>query len=181
MCTIESSIIIDKKSQSKAFYKETNKIQLSCHSLTDIRSLENIIHKVESFEIYKNENVIPHPPLGFNKWITLFMISLMLLKHQTWLISNPRIILWKSVLIFVDQLKYLIVDKHARRYNILTLVFCLKIHGISPACYRLIQASNCVILPHESKLLIIKNNIGLESEYTKILAEDASAINDLER
>ena len=28
---------------------------------------------------------------------------------------------------------------------IITQVFCLKIHGISPACYRLIQGSNCLI------------------------------------
>ena len=64
----------------------------------------------------------------------------------------------------LDQLKYLIVDKHARRYNVLTQVFDLNIHGISPACYRLIQSSNCLILPHERNLLKIKNNIGLESD-----------------
>ena len=64
----------------------------------------------------------------------------------------------KIRLIFLsDQLKYLIV---------------------SPACYCFIQASNCVILPHERKLLNIKNNIVLESEYTKILAEVASTFND---
>ena len=45
--TIERSIIIDEKLYCKAFYKETNKIKLSCHSLTDIRSLKNIIHEVE--------------------------------------------------------------------------------------------------------------------------------------
>ena len=81
----------------------------------------------------------------------------------------------------LDQLKYLIVDKHARRYSILTQVFCLKIYGISPACYSLIQSSNCIILPHERNLLKIKNSIGLESEYTKILREIASTFNDLER
>ena len=54
-----------------------------------------------------------------------------------------------SLNFLLDQLKYLIVDKHARRYNILTQVFCLKVHGISPACYRLIQGTNCIILPHE--------------------------------
>ena len=81
----------------------------------------------------------------------------------------------------LDQLKYLIVDKHARRYNILTQVFCLKIHGISPACYRLIQGSNCILLPHERNLLKIKNSIGLESEYTKIIEEVAITFNDFRR
>ena len=79
----------------------------------------------------------------------------------------------------LDQLKYLIVDKHGRRYNILTQVFGLKFHGNYPACYRHIQGSNCLILPHERNLLKIKNSIGLE--YTKILKEVASTFNDLER
>ena len=35
---------------------ETNKIQLSCHSLTDTMSLENIFNEVELFEINKNED-----------------------------------------------------------------------------------------------------------------------------
>ena len=39
--TIERSIIIDEKLYCKAFYKGTNKIQLSCHlPITDIRSLK---------------------------------------------------------------------------------------------------------------------------------------------
>ena len=59
--TIARSIVIDEKLYCKALYKVTNKIQLSCYSLTNIRSLENIIHEVESFEIYKNEKVISHP------------------------------------------------------------------------------------------------------------------------
>ena len=65
----------------------------------------------------------------------------------------------------LDQLKYLIIDKHARRYNIITQVFCLKIHGIFPACYRLIQGSNCLTFPHERNLLKVKNSIGLEQCY----------------
>ena len=62
----------------------------------------------------------------------------------------------------LDQLKYLIIDKHARCYNILTQVFCFEIHRISPAGYLLIQDSNCVILPHERNLLKMKNGIGLD-------------------
>ena len=80
----------------------------------------------------------------------------------------------------LDQLEYLTVDKHARRYSILILVFSLKIHRISPACDRLVRGSKCRILPHGRNLLKIKSSIGLESEYTKILAEVASTINDLE-
>ena len=82
----------------------------------------------------------------------------------------------------LDQVKYLIIDKHGRRYNILTQVFGLRIqiHGISPACYRLIQSSNCLILPHGRNLLKIKNSIGLESEYTKILKEVATTFSDLD-
>ena len=81
----------------------------------------------------------------------------------------------------LDQLKYLIVDKHGRSYTILTQVFCLKVHGISPACYRLIQGSSGLVLPYERNLQNIKNSIGLESEYTKILREVATTFNFLER
>ena len=184
--TIEGSIIINEKSYCKAFDKETNKVQLSCHSLTDIRSLENIIHEVESFEIYKNENVIS----SSTPWIQQVNNAIHNITNAINTLNptssmsdfEPENNSLKIRLNFLlDQLKYLIVDKHARRYSILTQVFCLKIHGISPACYRLIQASNCVILPHERKLLNLKNSIGLESEYTKILAEVASTFNDLKR
>ena len=37
---------------------------------------------------------------------------------------------------------------------VLTQVFSLKIHGLSPACYRNRQSSNCLILPHERNLII---------------------------
>ena len=53
-----------------------------------------------------------------------------------------------SLHFLVGQIRNLINYKSRRRYNILTQVFSLKIHGISPACSRLIQSSNCLILPH---------------------------------
>ena len=56
----------------------------------------------------------------------------------------------------------------------MTQVFCLKIHGISPACYRLIQSSNCLILPHERNLISIKNILGIEGDYFQILKEITS-------
>lgn len=46
---------------------------------------------------------------------------------------------------------------------------------------RLIQRSKCIILPHERNLLKIKNSLGIESEYTKILGEAASTFNDFGR
>ena len=74
----------------------------------------------------------------------------------------------------VGQLRNLINSKSRRRYSILTQVFCLKIHGISPACYRLIQSSNCLILPHERNLISIKNILGIEGDYFQILKEITS-------
>ena len=67
--------------------------------------------------------------------------------------------------------------------GVITLLpkYLFKIHGISPACFRLIQGSNCLIFSHERYLLKIKNSIGLESEYTKILDEFATTFDDLER
>ena len=59
--------------------------------------------------------------------------------------------------------------------------FSLKVHGISPAFFRLIQTSNCLNLPHERNLLKIKNSIGLGSEYLSVLKEFSSTFKYLER
>ena len=75
----------------------------------------------------------------------------------------------------------MITNKHKRRYNILTQVFSLKVYGISPASYRLIQSSNCLILPHERNILKIINSIGLENEYLNILRETATTFHQLDR
>ena len=83
--------------------------------------------------------------------------------------------------LLVGQLRNLINSKSRRRYNILTQVFSLKIHGISPACYRLIQSSNCLILPHERNLISIKNTLGIEGDYIRILREITSKFSHKER
>ena len=81
----------------------------------------------------------------------------------------------------IGQLTNLLTNKNNRRYNILTQVFSLKIHGISPACYRLIQSSSCLILPHERNLIAIKNTLGIEGEYFKVLREITSNFDNRER
>ena len=81
----------------------------------------------------------------------------------------------------LDQLKYEITNKHHRRYNILTQVFALKVYGLSPASYRLIQSPNCLILPHERNILKIKNSIGLENEYLNVLRETSTTFDEIDR
>ena len=82
----------------------------------------------------------------------------------------------------IGQLTNLLTTtKNNRRYNILTQVFSLKIHGISPACYRLIQSSSCLILPHERNLISIKNTLGIEGEHFKVLREISSNFDNRER
>ena len=145
----------------------------------------NIINEVELFEINKNENVVSSSTLYIQHVNTAIhnitnATDSLNPTHSMSDFEPENYYLIMRLNFLLDQLKYLIVDKHARRYSILTQVLCLKIHGISPACYRLIHGSNCKIHPHECNLLKIKNSIGLESEYTKIL-EVASTFSDLER
>ena len=83
--------------------------------------------------------------------------------------------------LLVGQLRNLINSKSRRRYSTLTQVFSLKIHGISPACYRIIQSSNCLILPHERNLISIKNILGIEGDYSQILKEVTSKFSHRER
>ena len=80
----------------------------------------------------------------------------------------------------IDQLRYLMTEKHGRRYKILTQVFALKLHGISPAGYRLILSSDCLFLPHERNILRMKNSIGLENEYINVLKETATTFSQLD-
>ena len=63
----------------------------------------------------------------------------------------------------------------------MSVLALIKVHGISPACFRLIQSSNCLNLPHERDLLKIKNPTGLESEYLSVLKEFSSKFKDLVR
>ena len=91
--------------------------------------------------------------------------------------NSPKI----GIHFLLNQLKCLIAPKFGRRYSIITQVFALKIHSISPACFRLVQSSNCLILPHERNLLKIKNSIGLENEYFSVMKEFSSTFNDKER
>ena len=53
--TIERSVIIDDNLLCKAFYKQSNQIRLNYHVVRDIRSLENIFHEVDIFEVNQNE------------------------------------------------------------------------------------------------------------------------------
>ena len=75
----------------------------------------------------------------------------------------------------LNQLEYLILDKYFRRFSILTQVLCLKLQGISPASYRLIQSSNCLILQHERNLLRT-STLRLLGRFTTCLAQTTTAL-----
>ena len=154
--------------------------------MRDIRSLENIFHEVDIFEINQNEQAnLSSTSIKYHIENAFYNITsaIDLLEPKTpeFDFEMEKETMRIRLNFLLDQLKYLIVDKQGRRYTILTQVFCLKVHGISPACHRLIQGSSCLVLPHERNLLNIKNSIGLESEYTKILREVATTFNFLER
>ena len=130
-----------------AFDQHKCQIYLSLNKIQDIRQIENAIIELESAI-----GLIEHNDRDIN---------LTSPKSRTHLIHQNR------ASFLLDQLKYFIVPKHWRRYSITTQVFAIKVHGISPACFRLIQSSNCLNLPHEHNLLKINNSIGLESEYLR--------------
>ena len=169
----------------KAFYKQTNRIRLNYHVVRDIKSLVNIFHEVDIFEINQNEQVnssstaIKYHIENAVHNITS-AIDLLEPKNLEVDFEMEKETVRIRLNLLLDQLKYLIIDKHGRRYSILIQVFSLKVHNIFPACYRLIQGSSCLVLPHERNLLNKKNRIGLESQYTKILREVATTFNFLE-
>ena len=129
--TIERYIIVDESLFCKSFYIEKNKIQLSSSSINDIRLLENIIHEVDVFEISPSTitntsatSLIQHVENSIHSLAQ----AIDTLEHTDsklyFEIAEASIRMRLTFLL--DQLKYLIIDKHARRYNIITQVFCLK-------------------------------------------------------
>lgn len=173
----------------KAFGINSSPISLSRISITDTRQIESLLNEVDTF-------TTPTPSertseLSINNHIKLaidqFKSAINLVEFEAQDLNIPDSVFpctesMKIMLHFiVGQLTNLILSKNNRRYDILTQVFSLKIHGLSPACYRNIQSSNCLILPHERNLLHIKNTLGIDGDYFRILNEITSKFSDTQR
>ena len=179
--SIERTLIIDHDLNTQAFYKEKDQILLSARVIHDIRQIETLMNEINCYSppqssITTTITIKTHVEHAIND-IDCAITQLDLSDSEIDNSTSMRI----RLNFLLDQLKYLITDKHHRRYNILTQVFALKVHGMSPASYRLIQSSNCLILPHERNILKIKNSIGLENEYLNVLRETASTFSQLDR
>ena len=162
------------------------------NKINDISQIETLLVEIETFSVNNPKSKPNQRQHSFKKHvenaITELQSAIEQIEHsdQDIEFEGPQIenlpILsrnWEYVLI--DQLRYLIVSKHGLRYSVTTQVFSLKVQGISAACFRLIQSSNCLNLPHERILIKIKNSIGLESDYLSVLKEFSSTFKDLER
>ena len=125
--TIERSVIIDENLLCKAFYKQTNQIRLNYHVVRDIRSLENIFHEVDIFEINQNEQAnLSSTSIKYHFENAVHNITsaidLLEPKNPEFDFEMEKETMRIRLNFLLDQLKYLIVDKHGRRYTILTQV-----------------------------------------------------------
>ena len=59
------------------------------------------------------------------------------------------------------QLENCNIPIKARRYNIITQILAIKAHLFSPSCYRYLQTSNCISLPHSDTLGKLYSSIAL--------------------
>ena len=146
------------------FDQHKRQIHLSFNKINDIRQIETLLVEIETFSVNnpksKPNQRQPSVKKHVENAITELQSAIKLIEHsdQDIEFEEPQIenlpILPKiGIMFLLDQLRYLIVSKHGRRYSVTTQVFSLKVHGISPACFRLIQSSNCLNLPHERNLL----------------------------
>ena len=173
----------------KAFDNKNVTIPISRIFINDIRQVETILDEVDTFSLLLQTNN-SQTECSINNHIKLAIYEL---ETATKLVESDSIDLDMDDLhcsseslsisfhFLVGQLRNLITAKSRRRYNILTQVFSLKIHGMSPACYRLIQSSNCLILPHERNFIGIKNTLGIEGDYFQIIKEITSKFSHRER
>ena len=175
---IDRSVLVDDNLYIKAFDNKNATTPISRISINDTRQVETIIYGVDTFSPvlqtissqieYSINNHVKLAIRELESAIKLVDGDLDLNIDDLHCSSESSII---SFNFLFGQLKNLTNSKSRRRYSILTQVFCLKIHGISPACYRLIQSSNCLNLPHERNLISIKNILGIEGDYFRILKE----------
>ena len=184
---IERSVLIDHDLFIKAFGINNIPICISRISINDTRQIESSLYEVDNFstpthsEHTSTEHSINnYVKLAINELenaINLVECDTLDLDVTDDLFTCTESI--KFLLYFiVGQLTNLNHSENNRRYDILTQVFSLKIHGLSPACYRNIQSSNCLILPHERNLLHIKNTLGIDGDYFRILKEITSKFSD---
>ena len=185
---IERSVSVDNDLFIKAFDNKNLSILLSRISIDDTRQIESLLDEVDKFSPII-ETVSSSTELSINNLINIAIRQLEsaigLLEGDSLDLDNDDSSnsesLKLSLHFFIGQLTNLTNSKNNRRYNILTQVFSLKIYGIAPACYRFIHASNCLALPHERKLLAIKNTLGIGGEYFQILKEITSKFSPRER
>ena len=186
---IDRSVLVNDDLYIKAFDNKNVTIPISRIFINDTRQVETILDEVDTFSLLL-QTINSQTECSINNHIKLAIHEL---ESAINLVDGDSIdldidglhcsseSLSISFHFLVGQLRNLINAKSRRRYNILTQVFSLKIHGISPACYRLIQSSNCLILPHERNLIGIKNTLGIEGDYFQILKEITSKFSHRDR
>ena len=156
MPSIERSLFIDENLNMKAFHSEKHRIPLSLMTINDVRQIETMLHEIDCFTVSQIPTISKNSIVEGHVHCAIKEIGSAINFVEEDESNCPEINDDQSMKIrlyfLMDQLKYLITEKFHRRYNILTQVFALKIHGLSPACYRLIQSSSCLILPHDAIL-----------------------------
>ena len=163
---IERSISIDDELFVKAFDYLHNPILLSRISINDTRQIESLLDEVDKYSpIFEPD--YSSSQISINNHID---IAIRKLENAITLLECESCEFHMDDRSFCGSaslktyLHFFVGSKNNRRYNIITQVFSLKIFGMSPACYRIIQGSNCLILPHERKLLAIKNTLGISGD-----------------
>ena len=144
---IDRSVLVNDNLYIKAFGNKNVTIPISRIFIIDIRQVETILDEVDTFSLLLKTNN-SQTECSTNNHIKLAIHELesgiklvdgdsIDLDIDDLHCSNESLSI--SFHLLVGQLRNLITAESRRRYNILTQVFSLKIHGISPACYRLIQ------------------------------------------
>ena len=124
------------------------------NKINDIRQIETLLVEIETFSVNNPKSKSNQRQPSVKQHVENAIIELQSTIEQIELndqdiefegpkIENlpkfPKI----GIMFLLDQ--YLLVSKHGGRYSVTTQVFSLKVHGIFPACFQLIQSSNCLI------------------------------------
>ena len=163
------------------------RLALSLDTIKDIREIDTLLQEIDQHSINVSSDNFLHPG---DSTIEHYVYDAIRHIRQAIELITPlqndeskgqQFIYLSRFQFIICQLKNSLVSRHARRYNVRTLVVALKCQLISPVCYRFLHSLNCLCFPHHSTLNRLYSNFGMDQEFSIYLRQSTSDFNKWER
>ncbi|KAI6658153.1 hypothetical protein LOD99_11114 [Oopsacas minuta] len=137
-----------------------HQVHLSLSRLTDIGQIETLIGDILNYTnpgLFESSIVLEN----IKETVTKLQSSISILENTEITEHDIKGNTLLPLLQFITcQLENSLVSPTKRRYNVVTQAVALKVHLISPACYRFFQSLDCLFLPTTRSLRALSSCIG---------------------